>query len=1088
MSLRVHQSNRIERLATRLAEAARTPLSGPMDAETIVVPNRGMQRWLSLQLADELGIAANLDFQLPASFAWGVWKQVLDDVGEEADFSAEVLTWRIFDAIGELEKTETWRPLIQSLGNGEEELRRFELADLIAKTFDQYLVYRPEMLLSWEDAPPDPSSDSDTVWQRALWRRVAGDAKPRHRARLAAEFAQVQSAALTRVELPERLHVFAIPALAPVQFEVFRRVADTRDVHLYVVNPCRQYWRDILPDSTIARIAGDQDPADLHLEKGNPLLASMGRQGRDFVELLDLEEDPEAFEDPVSSSPPLLLHLLQSDILDLRTRDGKEGNCQPVEIAPDDRSIQVHVAHSPMREVEILHDRLLDLFDRHPELDPSHVRVMTPDIETYAPLIETVFGSAQDSRSIPWEIADRPPRAERSAIATFLSLLDLPEARFEASLVLSLLESPAVQARFGIDSADLPLLTRWIDDAAIRWGYDAHQRKTLELPSSEYNTWRFGLDRLLLGHAMAGQGKRLFDGILPCDDIEGAEVTLLAKLDRFTEALSTFATELLQARSPGEWSKFLIASPSRFLDEKAATEDFGTIESAIRNLQAQMSQAGYERKVGHAVVTARLRELLQVPAGAWAFLSGAVTFCTMVPMRNIPSPILCLLGMNDDAFPRTQRPPAFDLISRRPRPGDRVRREDDRYLFLETLLSARRTLYLSYVGRNIRNNTERPPSILVSELEETIEASARQEGKDACVRIVHPLQGFSPRYFRDDPELFSYASELQPVAVSAARRATDRPATNRFVDSSLPMPGPENQTIRLASLVAFFKNPARGFLRERLDIEIVGEEEAIADEEVFTLEPLAHSSLQTETVTRLLEESGNDNVREALRASGRLAHGIPGDLAGQELLQVAARLAGRLREILPATPPVSKTFDLKIAPPSRTGRQIPFRLLGVLPSITGEGIIEWSASKRSGRHLIRPWIHHLVLNRLAPRDVELRTRTVFRDSTLSFPPLDADPQRAQEKAEELLSMLLRIYRGGLRAPLPFFPDASHDHVQQPRKSFELYGRRSLAAQWDPWPGLAFRGVEEFKPKFTKLANAFFGPLLDASTRNSEDEA
>ena len=1085
MSLRVHQSNRIERLATRLAEAARTPLSGPMDAETIVVPNRGMQRWLSLQLADHLGVAANIDFQLPASFAWGVWKQVLDDVGEEADFSADVLTWRVFDAIGELEDAQCWRPLLQSMGDGEE-LRRFELADLIAKTFDQYLVYRPDLLLAWEDALPDPDSDLETTWQHALWRKVTGDTKPRHRARLAAEFTHVDPVALARAELPERLHVFAIPALAPVQFDAFRRVAESREVHLYVVNPCRQYWRDILPDSTIARIAGDRDPADLHLEKGNPLLASMGRQGRDFVELLDLDEDPEGFEDPISSSPPLLLHLLQSDILDLRTRGADEGSEPAVEIARDDRSIQVHVAHSPMREVEILHDRLLDLFDRNPGLDPSQVRVMTPDIETYAPLIETVFGSAPANRYIPWEIADRPPRAERSAIATFLALLDLPDARFEASLVLSLLENPAVQKRFGIEPADLLLITRWIEDSSIRWGYDAQHRNTLGLPSTASNTWRFGLERLLLGHAMAGEGHRLFDGILPCDDIEGEEVSLLAKLDRFTESLSWLATELREDRITSEWYEFLSDSAAQFLDEKAAADDFGTIESAIRDLCAEIRQAGYEGPVSHTVVTARLRELLQAPAGAWAFLSGAVTFCTMVPMRNIPSPVLCLLGMNDDAFPRTQRPPAFDLIARNPRAGDRVRREDDRYLFLETLLSARTTLYLSYVGRDIRNNTERPPSILVSEIEEVVEASAHRDGKGARVRIVHPLQGFSPRYFKPDPDLFSYASELQPVAVSADRAAIGRPATHRFVDKPLPPPGPQENNVRLNSLVAFFKNPARGFLRERLGIEIVGEEEAVDDEESFALDPLSRSSLQTETLTRLLANTAESEVYDALRASGRLPHGIPGELAGGELLHLGSRLSGEIQEILPSSPPTSQTFDLKIGSPK--SQQQTFRLFGVLPSITEVGIIEWSASKRSGRHLIRPWIHHLVLNCLAPGGVELRTRIVFRDGTLSLWPLHADPEQARKKAEVLLCRLLWIQRGGLRAPLPFFPDASYKHLGKRRTSFELSGKDGLAASWDPWPGVAFRGREEFEPKFTKLARAFFEPLLGATAETPEAEA
>ena len=92
-----------------------------------------------------------------------------------------------------------------------------------------------------------------------------------------------------------------------------------------------------------------------------------------------------------------------------------------------------------------------------------------------------------------------------------------------------------------------------------------------------------------------------------------------------------------------------------------------------------------------------------------AFLSGGITFCEHVPMRAIPFRVVCLLGMDDESFPRSSARASFDLMQN-PRLGDRNLRDDDRQLFLEALLSARDALLVTYVGQSAQDDSVRPAS------------------------------------------------------------------------------------------------------------------------------------------------------------------------------------------------------------------------------------------------------------------------------------------------------------------------------------------------------------------------------------------
>ncbi len=1062
--LRIHQSNRLERLADLLAEFCRQPVGAPFEPEHIVVPNPGMARWLSLRLADRLGVCANVEFPLPSSFSWEVWRRALPNVPDEPAFSASVLTWRIFAMLDRIADEPVFRPLASYLDDTDD-LRRFELAEHIAEVFDQYLVYRPEMIVAWEEGQVSyPPETRDEKWQAELWRRLADGHRPRHRARLALEFERVSMTRLAATELPARVMVFGIPALTRIHLTTLRRLSEVSDVDLFVVNPCRVFWEDILPPSDIARLSGETDPADLFLESGNPLLASMGRQGRDFVSMLALGESTgtESFDDPLSrATAPRILDVLQADILDLRTRDGETDETARLIVDEADRSVQIHACHSPMREIEVLHDQLLDLFRTRPDLEPSHVRVMTPDIETYAPLIDSVFGTATGHRFIPYAIADRQPRAERSTVAAFLALLELPAGRFDAAGLLSLLETDAVRRRFDLEEGDLPRLAQWIRSSGIRWGIDAAHRADLDLPAIGENTWRFGLDRLMLGHAMAGQGRRMFDGILPCDDVEGAEVRLLGQLDRFAQEVFDAAGDLGTDRTADEWQHCLDGLLVRFFAAGKAEEDIETIRAAVRRLVEESRAGGCSDPLSLRLVHRGLDRLLRQPGGAWAFLSGSVTFCTMVPMRNVPADVVCLLGMNDESYPRSQRPPGFDLVPRHPQQGDRSRRDDDRYLFLEALLSARHTLYMSYVGRSIRDNTAIPPSILVSELLDVIQASCSAGPTGIDVVTTHPLQPFSPRYFSESDGLFSYAQELCEAAEASRATTKNRPTTApAFLVNELPAPDEEWRTVRLDALLRFYRDPTKYFLKNRLGVVLDEAEALIERSEPFKLEALNRYQVRDRLMELALHRHDPTALHEVLRASGALPHGLVGDRALESLRVEVERVAVKLAPLLPTERLPPETIDAEFGG---------LRLVGSLSGLTPQGILDYGFGKPNGRDRLELWIRHLALNVIAPPGVERRSRRVCDRDTLELRPV-AD-------AEERLTELLALYWDGLRRPIHLFPDRSYECAQGRRETVEL---KDISSPWNPYPNVAFRSQDLGDAEFAELAQTVFGPLMEAA--------
>jgi exodeoxyribonuclease V gamma subunit len=1074
-NFRLFTSNRLEILAEALAEVLRTPLSSPLEPEIIVIQSQGMQRWLSMELARHHGICANDDFPFPNTFVRRIFHQVLVDIPERSPFEPGVLTWKIMKVLPQLITQPGFESLRIYLEDDDGDLKRYQLSERIADLFDQYLLYRPGMISQWEKGGANH-------WQASIWRVLVKGHEAGHRAALGrAFFKTIQETDATIEGLPERISVFGISALPPFHIQVLAGLSRFTQINLFLMNPCREYWGDILSDREIKRtrsVEGLEGPESdiLHMEKGNSLIASMGTLGRDFFDMINelgCEEFP-TFEEPGEES---LLTGVQSDILNLRER----GLEMKTEVSFRDRSIQIHSCHSPMREIEVLQDQLLHMFEIDPGLKPKDILVMAPDIETYAPYIQAVFDTPpEDARRIPFSIADRSFRNEMEIIEPFLAILDLWEGRFGVSQVLGILESPAVRGKFKLSEADLERVRGWVRETRIRWGIDGESRALLGLPAFRDNTWNAGLERLLLGYAIPGREENLIQGLLPYDEIEGSEAQVLGNLLEFTEGIFSTVKSFRQPMTLKGWFVCLSGVLDHFFEPEEETErEMQVLRRLVGDLTLVSAPEGgaFEETVGIKVIRAYLGQALGGAGFGHGFITGGVTFCAMLQMRSIPFKVICLVGMDHDAYPRESRPLGFDFMAKFPRHGDRSRRLDDRYLFLEAILSARQVLYISHVGQSVRDNSQVPPSVLVSEVTDYIEQGFEIPGQNILDHILtrHRLQAFSPSYFGKDEKRFSY-SEENCRAAQCLMMPQDAP--DPFITDALPEPDETWRRVDLEDLGRFFTNPAKFLLNRRLGITLEEGSMILEDREAFEIRGLDRYLFENRLLEQRIAGKGLDEFSVVAKASGQLPPGTVGECVYENLSRGVEDYVEKTMPYLGDQPLEPIEIDIHLDE---------FRLTGRIEGLFPERLVRHRYARiKPGDHL-KTWIYHLALNSI---DRDRHPRISLLTGLSPDHVWEAWIFSPVENSTTILRELLEIYRTGLTRPLHFFPESSWVFAQETLGKKGSPDKAVLKARnlWkgsayhrgeceDAYYQLCFRNIEPTNGEFQRLAEEIFGPLL-----------
>ena len=1066
MPLNISTSNRMENLVEALAVVLRRPLASPFTPEILVVQSKGMQRWLAMELAARLGIWANCKYPFPNKVVWDLFLQALPELTDASAFSPELLTWKIMGLLPGFREHREFAPLSSYLEGDGDGLKRFQLAGKIADTFDQYTMYRPEMLLRWEEGEGGD-------WQQLLWRALVQSGKGEHRGRVKLDFARLLARNGGARGLPERITVFGISYLPSYHLDILSEVSNYTEVNLFLLSPCREYWGDIVSARQMSRLSPERRG---YLVEGNPLLASLGKLARDFSNLVIGCESAAALEIDLYRDPGegRLLDAIQSDILNLRGREQRdaadpdgEGRGGKREVAAQDRSVQIHSCHSPMREVEVLHDNLLALLESARDLAPRDIIVMTPDIESYAPYISMVFGGCQDpARKIPYSIADRSLAKEGQITEALLKLLGLPGSRLGVTDVFDILESPPVARRFGLDSGELETVRGWLEDTRVRWGADEGHRERLGLPAYRENSWRAGLDRLLLGYCMPEEGDRLFHGMLPYDELEGDATRTLGKFAGFVRRAEALAEDFAAGRTLGQWREAIFTLLSDFIDaDEELAHESAAVHAVVQSLEDLEQKAGFSEELDLVVIRSWLSSRLAESEKGFGFLTGEVTFCAMLPMRSIPFRVVCLIGMNDGVFPRQSRPPGFDLIARDMQPGDRSLRDEDRYLFLECLLSARQVLYLSYLGQSVKDNSPIPPSVLVSEFLDAVDAGFSCGGQSPEERLVtrHRLQPFSRSYFDGKSGLFSYSSENCNALIEAGRHPGER---SSFISRPLKTPPEEMRQVTLAQLVRFFGNPSRYLLENRLEIRLGDQSVPLQERESFAVEGLEAYGLNQSLLEKCLCGESVEDFLAVTRCRGILPPARHGEAVFAGALAEVTKLAGKIES--------SCCGSLCLEPFAFDEPVGEFRLTGKIDGIRQLRKISYRCAKLKAKDEIRCWIEHLVLNAFAPPGYPRESLLIMTDAARGFRPVD--------NPLEMLATLLEGYWQGLRLPLRFFPVSS----------LEFAASGSLGSARGKWESAYFPGEgedphfrlcfgQEADPlggEFAGLAQQLLGPLVE----------
>ncbi len=1068
----VVHGNRMEELRALVIEWIRRHPLAPLDSEIILVQSNGVAQWLKLGLAAAaneggLGICAATQTQLAQRFVWTAYRAVLGEetLPKNAPFDAEILVWRLLRIFHTLPDDPVFTPLRQYLSDDTDARKALQLSERIAALFQQYQLLRADWLADWGQGRDRMSFGrkglldvpQSQAWQPALWRLLRDDAPEAQSLSSRADAHQrfleaVRDPGRVRPQrLPERVIVFGLSSIPAQSLEALAALGRWCEVLMCVLNPCQHDWSELISDHDLFQSARRRQSARPlsavtalpSASVGHPLLAAWGRQGRDLIRLLDAHDDRESyagrfseigsridlFDEPGGGS---LLQQLQSDILEMRS-PAESRERWPATDPVSDRSVSFHICHSPQREVEVLQDQLLAAFAADPSLKPRDILVMVPDISEYAPHIQSVFGrfGLEDPRHIAFSLTDRAPRASDPILLVLETLLRLPQSRLLASEVLDLLEVSAVRRRFGIEESDLPRLRHWLERSGIRWGLDAAHRQSLGIPDTEgSNTWEAGLKRMLLGYAVGDRPP--WQAIAPMPISSALSAELIGPLDRLISTLSRCRSWMAQSLTPAVWCDRLRQMLDDFFLPVHSSEGVSLmgLRQRLAEWKEQTDVAAFDMPVPVQVISqVWLGDTDASPMGR-PFIGGGVTFATLTPMRSVPFKLIALLGMNDESYPRAQPPADFDLIAHDPRPGDRSRREDDRYVFLETLLSARSRLLISWVGRSIVDNEPRPPSVLVAQLRDHLASCWRKAGDDspesgkrllAALTLEHRLQAFSPAYFTagTDPRLFSYAAEW----LDALKRRESADATTTGDSSSKPLPLPaakKDLVITRLQMQRFLRSPADSFLRERLGIQFPNSNQPDIDEEPLVPDSLQLWGIRRDLIRLLGSESAPGRTTEqdervletgieTLLASGRMP---PAPLSGlfaeslrADLLQLAALRTATLARWPHKLDDVRLDWLTRLADPGLDIRLFDY-LEGLRADQSGSKariLIDPTKHRDEKNGKLKPhsllvaWVDHLCAHLVGE---PIRTCVIGFSGEVVLPPMD--PTRAREDWDALV--------------------------------------------------------------------------------------
>ncbi|WP_432772874.1 exodeoxyribonuclease V subunit gamma [Francisella salimarina] len=887
MALYTYPSNKLEYLVQVLSKLLDVEKKDLFTPTQLIVGSRGMQHWLSMQLAQYRNIAMNLKYDMINGYILDICYELTAKQEYKKAYTKDILAWRIFRGLDSINN-----PKLQEYYQNSD-LEKYQLSVKIAETFSKYISYRSEWLQKWEQGeyinPTKPESDED--WQMLLWQKLVENVAETPYKVQAEALQKLNQQNLEKLNIPNDIYIFGVNTISPKNFGFVVELAKYIDVNILYINPCSEYWYDLHK----SKISAWLDSDDYELQ---PLLANLGQQGKEFFnQLLENQEkqELEVFEkfDKNSLDFEKLADNNQTQLVSLQ-RNLLELDCQN-HAKQKDLSISINSCHSPLREVQILHDRLLDMIKADPSIKPRDILVMCPNIEDYSPYIDSVFSRYPTDKKLPCSIADRTLLDSEPLAASFIELLQLPESNFEVNKILDYLSVPAIQQKFKISDEQLETIRYWLKESCI---HHSNNGQTF--------SWSWGLKRLMFGFSYSDSNHIVdlklprqsatatpsyqrgisinyqeLDQLMTIPVIEGSEIAELGGLYELLELLERYSQELLKPRSLEAWQDYLL---EMFDDVFDVTSDEQYIAKKIKDIIVKTVATAKDVLITEEIDLYTIRycliSQLSEPIINNHFLNGKVTFCSMTPMRNVPFRVIAMLGLNNGKFPRQESAISFDLMARLGRvKGDRTKRDDDRYLFLEAITSARDYLYLSYIGRSVKTNVEQQPSLILKELTSYLDLNYGWEKADIKEYPLHP---FSSKCYADEYRSYDEAwlkllqsepREFYDIKRLPRQSTTATPSYQRGIDS-LSVASKLPQQLSISKLVKIFDDPIKAYTNYGLELYLEDDFEELEDSEPFDINSLDKHKFKQDLLNTLENEKDKELTIKKAKLSGKLPESV----------------------------------------------------------------------------------------------------------------------------------------------------------------------------------------------------------------------